>query len=60
MAWLGYRKPLETSDLWEMNPEDQCIEVVPLFDKYWEKSVAKYKKLLSKFNKNLYSIKIQI
>uniref|UniRef100_A0A6M2DRX2 ABC-type glutathione-S-conjugate transporter n=1 Tax=Xenopsylla cheopis TaxID=163159 RepID=A0A6M2DRX2_XENCH len=43
MAWLGFRKPLETTDLWEMNPEDQCIEVVPLFDKYWDKTVAKYK-----------------
>lgn len=44
MAWLGFRKPLETTDLWEMNPEDQCIEVVPLFDKYWDKTVAKYKR----------------
>ncbi|XP_012271250.1 multidrug resistance-associated protein 1 isoform X2 [Orussus abietinus] len=39
MAWKGSRKPLETTDLWSMNPEDTASEIVPKFDKYWNKSV---------------------
>ncbi|EEB15150.1 multidrug resistance protein, putative [Pediculus humanus corporis] len=38
LIWLGYKKPLETSDLWPMNPEDTARHIVPLFDRYWEKS----------------------
>lgn len=31
-------------DLWSLNPEDSSGEVVPLFDKYWKKSLEKVKK----------------
>lgn len=41
LAWKGFRKPLETSDLWNMKHEDMAGEVVPLFDKYWQKSLKK-------------------
>ncbi|XP_025986920.1 multidrug resistance-associated protein 1 isoform X7 [Solenopsis invicta] len=41
LAWKGFRKPLETSDLWSMNPEDMATEIVPKFDKYWNKSLRK-------------------
>lgn len=41
MAWKGYRNPLVNEDLWSMNPEDTSKEVMPLFAKYWQKSVAK-------------------
>lgn len=40
--YLGYKRPLVTDDLWDMKPEDQSIEVSPLFLKYWNKSVAKH------------------
>jgi ATP-binding cassette subfamily C (CFTR/MRP) protein 1 len=44
LAWRGFRKPLETKDLWNMNPEDTSKEVVPLFDKYWEETLRKTSK----------------
>nr|CAD7403901.1 unnamed protein product [Timema cristinae] len=47
LAWKGFRKPLETSDLWNMNPEDTSSEIVPIFDKYWEKSKRKSEKVSS-------------
>lgn len=43
LAWTGYRRPLETSDLWNMNYEDSSREVVPIFDKHWERSLIKAK-----------------
>lgn len=43
LAWAGYRHPLETKDLWSMNYEDSSREVVPIFDKHWERSLIKAK-----------------
>ncbi|XP_050432447.1 multidrug resistance-associated protein 1 isoform X1 [Adelges cooleyi] len=43
MAWTGYRRPLEAKDLWSMNYQDSSREVVPIFDKYWERSLIKAK-----------------
>lgn len=40
-VWLGYKRPLENKDLWNMKPEDTSTEVSPLFLKYWNQSVAK-------------------
>ncbi|XP_076239794.1 multidrug-Resistance like Protein 1 isoform X1 [Calliopsis andreniformis] len=45
MAWKGFRKPLETTDLWSMNPEDTAKEIVPMFNKYWDKSSQKSNKV---------------
>ncbi|XP_018335867.1 multidrug resistance-associated protein 1 isoform X1 [Agrilus planipennis] len=41
LALKGYRHPLEVSDLWDMKHEDGAQEVVPIFDKYWQKSLQK-------------------
>jgi ATP-binding cassette subfamily C (CFTR/MRP) protein 1 len=41
MAWKGYRKPLENTDLWDLKPEDQSTTIVPMFNKYWEQSLNK-------------------
>lgn len=40
-VWMGYRRPLENDDLWNMNPEDTSTEVAPKFLKYWNQTVAK-------------------
>ncbi|XP_016840834.1 multidrug resistance-associated protein 1 isoform X1 [Nasonia vitripennis] len=44
LAWRGFKNPLETSDLWSMNPMDMAKEIVPQFDKYWLKSLRKVDK----------------
>uniref|UniRef100_A0A1L8E4B5 ABC-type glutathione-S-conjugate transporter n=2 Tax=Nyssomyia neivai TaxID=330878 RepID=A0A1L8E4B5_9DIPT len=41
MTWKGYRKPLEVSDMWDLNEEDQSRTLVPPFDKYWYESIRK-------------------
>uniref|UniRef100_A0A8D8XGU9 ABC-type glutathione-S-conjugate transporter n=2 Tax=Cacopsylla melanoneura TaxID=428564 RepID=A0A8D8XGU9_9HEMI len=41
MAWLGYKKPLETKDLWDLNHEDTSKEVVPVFDRHWKETLRK-------------------
>lgn len=41
LAWKGYRNPLENKDLWDMNAEDSSKEIMPIFLKYWYRSVAK-------------------
>lgn len=41
MVWRGYRKPIETDMLWDMNPSDLTKELSPEFDKYWDESVVK-------------------
>ncbi|RZF36743.1 hypothetical protein LSTR_LSTR005056 [Laodelphax striatellus] len=43
LAWLGYRKPLETGDLWHIDYENSSSGVVPQFEKFWNK---KYRKIL--------------
>ncbi|XP_017881737.1 multidrug resistance-associated protein 1 isoform X2 [Ceratina calcarata] len=45
MAWKGFKNPLEPSHLWSMNPEDTAKEIVPKFDKYWNKSLQKNNKV---------------
>lgn len=41
MVWKGYRKPLEETDLWNINPEDSSNEIVAVFLKYWNRAVGK-------------------
>ncbi|XP_044597658.1 multidrug resistance-associated protein 1 isoform X2 [Cotesia glomerata] len=45
LAWKGFKKPLTTSDLWSMNPEDTASEIVPKFNKYWTRNLKKCDKL---------------
>ncbi|XP_034949722.1 multidrug resistance-associated protein 1 isoform X2 [Chelonus insularis] len=49
MAWKGFKKPLETSDLWSMNPEDTAAEIVPKFNKYWTRNIKKFDKLFCNY-----------
>ncbi|CAK9830188.1 Multidrug resistance-associated protein 1 [Anthophora retusa] len=49
MAWKGFKRPLEPTDLWSMNPEDTAKEIIPKFDKYWNK--------ISQRNKNVQNTK---
>lgn len=41
MTWRGFRKPLETRDMWDIRPEDTSRAMVPDFDRHWLDSVAK-------------------
>lgn len=51
-TWRGYRKSLEDSDIWDINPDDTSIELVPQFDKYWKRNVEKNERKKNKFSKN--------
>ncbi|XP_045495076.1 multidrug resistance-associated protein 1 isoform X1 [Colias croceus] len=41
LALTGFRRSLTESDLWALNPEDSSKEVVPRFDKFWERTLRK-------------------
>ncbi|CAD0199749.1 unnamed protein product [Chrysodeixis includens] len=41
LAITGFRRSLTEDDLWALNPQDTSKEVVPRFDKFWEKSLKK-------------------
>ncbi|XP_058124357.1 multidrug resistance-associated protein 1 isoform X3 [Anopheles coustani] len=41
LAWVGFRKPLEVEDLWNMRPEDSSKEVSPAFLANWNKTLEK-------------------
>lgn len=44
MTWLGYRRPLEATDMWEIRPEDSSRELIPPFDKYFQESIDNNRK----------------
>ncbi|XP_017782317.1 PREDICTED: multidrug resistance-associated protein 1 isoform X1 [Nicrophorus vespilloides] len=44
LAWLGFRKPLETTDLWDMKAEDSAKIVTAQFEKHWQHTKSKYEK----------------
>ncbi|XP_072470801.1 multidrug resistance-associated protein 1-like isoform X3 [Notamacropus eugenii] len=41
---LGYKKPLEREDLFELNDSDSSYNVCPIFEKQWRKSILTNKK----------------
>lgn len=41
LIWKGYKKPLESKNLWDLNQKDKSRAVVPRFDKHWEYSLKK-------------------
>ncbi|XP_075974894.1 multidrug-Resistance like Protein 1 isoform X3 [Anticarsia gemmatalis] len=41
LALTGFRRSLTEDDLWALNPQDSSTEVVPKFDKIWEKSLKR-------------------
>jgi len=44
LTWKGWKRPLEEKDIYDINPEDSCAELVPPFDKYFKESVEKGKR----------------
>nr|CAD7448332.1 unnamed protein product [Timema bartmani] len=40
-VWKGYRSPIRNLDLWGLTPEETSAEIVPSFNKYWEKTLDK-------------------
>ena len=38
---LGYKKPLEREDLFELNESDSSYTVCPIFEKQWRKEVLR-------------------
>ncbi|KAM9305127.1 multidrug resistance-associated protein 1 [Gastrophryne carolinensis] len=44
MMVQGYKRPLETKDLWSLNKEDTSVEVVPVLAKNWETEYLKAKR----------------
>ena len=41
LIFHGYRKAIEYSNLWSLNPEDRSDFVGPEFEKEWEKELKK-------------------
>ncbi|XP_072883060.1 ATP-binding cassette sub-family C member 2 [Hemitrygon akajei] len=48
MMWKGYRKPLETKHLWELNEEDQCQTIFTKFEKQMVQELRKAQKRLER------------
>ena len=43
LIWRGYRRPLQYSDLWGLNPDDRSSYITPKFEKEWQKEVKRAK-----------------
>ncbi|KAG0440557.1 hypothetical protein HPB47_016252, partial [Ixodes persulcatus] len=41
LAYQGFRKPLEPTDLWTLNFKDRTDQVVPTFDRHWQTEVSR-------------------
>lgn len=41
MAWRGFKKPLETDNMWDLKYGDSSKDVTPLFQKHWAKALEK-------------------
>ncbi|XP_074069915.1 multidrug resistance-associated protein 1-like isoform X1 [Macrotis lagotis] len=48
---LGYKKPLEREDLFELNDSDSSYNVCPVFEKQWRKNILTNKKQKFSFHK---------
>lgn len=42
--WKGFRNPLTTDNMYDLNPENTSYELLPLFDKYWQENVEKQRR----------------
>lgn len=57
---LGYKKPLEREDLFELNESDSSYTVCPIFEKQWRKEVLRNQerqKVKSSFHKETHTRK---
>ncbi|CAK1540432.1 unnamed protein product [Leptosia nina] len=41
LALTGFRRSLVESDLWALNPQDSSKEIVPRFEKFWQRALKK-------------------
>ncbi|CAH0714288.1 unnamed protein product, partial [Brenthis ino] len=41
LALTGFKRSLTETDLWPLNPKDSSKEVVPRFDKFWQRTLKK-------------------
>ena len=41
MVVTGYRRPLDKADLWLLNEEDRCENIMPHFERQWRKEMIK-------------------
>ena len=41
MMILGYKRDLQESDLWDINPRDKSDTVVPTFERLWKAEVER-------------------
>lgn len=41
ITWIGFRRPLTESDIFDIHPENTSRELVPPFDKYFAESIEK-------------------
>lgn len=41
LTWRGFRQPLDSPDMWDINPEDTSDQMIPIFDRHWKANVAK-------------------
>ena len=39
-AWKGWRRLLQTEDLWTLNFPNRCRAIIPLWDKHWTRSAG--------------------
>ncbi|XP_053393099.1 multidrug resistance-associated protein 1-like isoform X5 [Mercenaria mercenaria] len=42
---LGYKRALEKTDLWNLNPSDKCKNIMPKFDKHLQKELNRCKRV---------------
>ena len=49
LIWRGYRKPLEATDLWDLNRRDKSSYIVPRYDRHWENSLKNAAKKYSRY-----------
>lgn len=53
IIWKGYRRPLTSDDLYELDPRETSKHLSPAFDQYWQKSVENgQRKLQNEARKN--------
>ncbi|XP_060527505.1 multidrug resistance-associated protein 1-like [Cylas formicarius] len=45
MLFKGFRKPLQAKDMWDMRPDDSAEAIVPVFEGYFNKALAKSKNI---------------
>ncbi|XP_057553345.1 multidrug resistance-associated protein 1-like isoform X5 [Hippopotamus amphibius kiboko] len=60
---LGYKKPLEREDLFELNESDSSYTVCPIFEKQWRKEVLRnqeWQKVKSSFHKEAHTRKASL